>query len=36
MLNPSTYRGMVRLGVISAKVLAGRPVGRRPLSALDQ
>jgi pimeloyl-ACP methyl ester carboxylesterase len=36
MLNPSTYRGMLRLGVISAKVLTGRPVGRRPLSALDQ
>ena len=36
MLNPSTYRGMVRLGVISAKVLTGRPVGRRPLSVLDQ
>jgi len=36
MLNPSTYRGMLRLGMISAKVLAGRPVGRRPLSALDQ
>ena len=36
MLNPSTYRGMLRLGLISAKVLTGRRVGRRPLSALDQ
>lgn len=36
MLNPSTYRGMLRLGLISAKVLTGRQVGRRPLSALDQ
>ena len=36
LLNPSTYRGMLRLGVISAKVLTGRLVGRRPLSALDQ
>lgn len=36
MLNPSTYRGMLRLGLISAKVLTGRRVGRRPLSALDR
>ena len=36
LLNPSTYRGMLRLGLISAKVLTGRRVGRRPLSALDQ
>lgn len=36
MLNPSTYRGMLRLGVISAKVLTGRRVGRRPLSELDR
>jgi pimeloyl-ACP methyl ester carboxylesterase len=36
MLNPSTYRGMLRLGLISAKVLTGRQVGRRPLSALDR
>ena len=36
LLNPSTYRGMVRLGVITAKVLAGRRVDRRPLSSLDQ
>jgi hypothetical protein len=36
LLNPSTYRGMVRLAVISAKVMAGRPVERRPLSQFDQ
>jgi pimeloyl-ACP methyl ester carboxylesterase len=36
MLNPSTYRGMLRLGLISAKVMTGRRVERRPLSDLDQ
>jgi triacylglycerol lipase len=36
MLNPSTYRGMLRLGLISAKVMTGRRVGHRPLSELDQ
>jgi hypothetical protein len=36
MLNPSTYRGMLRLGLISAKVMTGRRVERRPLSELDQ
>ncbi|OFJ51468.1 lipase family protein [Mycolicibacterium grossiae] len=36
MLNPSTYRGMLRLGVISAKVILGRRVERRPLSLLDR
>lgn len=36
LLNPSTYRGMVRLAVISAKVMTGRRVDRRPLSELDQ
>lgn len=36
LLNPSTYRGMLRLGVISAKVALGRRVDRLPLSALDQ
>ncbi len=36
LLNPSTYRGMLRLGLISAKVLTGRRVDRQPLSALDQ
>jgi alpha-beta hydrolase superfamily lysophospholipase len=36
LLNPSTYRGMARLAVISAKVIAGRGVERRPLSRLDR
>ena len=36
LLNPSTYRGMVRLGIISAKVMTGRRVDRLPLSELDQ
>lgn len=36
MLNPSTYRGMARLMVISAKVMTGRRVERRPLSEFDQ
>ncbi len=35
LLNPSTYRGMLRLGVISAKVMTGRRVDRLPLSELD-
>lgn len=35
LFNPSTYRGMVSLGIISAKVLAGRRVERRPLSRFD-
>jgi pimeloyl-ACP methyl ester carboxylesterase len=33
LLNPSTYRGMARLARISAKVVTGRRVERRPLSA---
>jgi triacylglycerol lipase len=36
LLNPSTYRGMLRLGLISAKVMTGRRVDRLPLSELDQ
>jgi pimeloyl-ACP methyl ester carboxylesterase len=36
LLNPSTYRGMIRLGLITAKVVTGRRVDRQPLSALDQ
>lgn len=36
LLNPSTYRGMVRLGVITAKVMTGRRVERRPLSQFDR
>ncbi|MGE0215820.1 lipase family protein, partial [Mycolicibacterium sp.] len=35
LLNPSTYRGMLTLGVITAKVLTGRRVERRPLSRFD-
>jgi hypothetical protein len=35
LLNPSTYRGMARLAVISAKVITGRRVERRPLSHFD-
>lgn len=31
LLNPSTYMGMMRLGVIAAKVITGRIVYRRPL-----
>ncbi|MDI3315711.1 MAG: lipase family protein [Mycobacterium sp.] len=30
LLNPLTYLGMVRLGVIAAKILTGRAVHRRP------
>lgn len=36
LLNPSTYRGMLRLGLISAKVATGRRVDRKPLSELDR
>jgi triacylglycerol lipase len=36
LLNPSTYRGMLRLALISAKVMTGRRVERQPLSVLDQ
>ncbi|MBO0676375.1 lipase [Mycolicibacterium sp. S2-37] len=36
LLNPSTYRGMARLMVITAKVATGRRVERRPLSLFDQ
>jgi triacylglycerol lipase len=36
LLNPSTYRGMLRLGLISAKVMTGRRVDRQPLSELDR
>jgi alpha-beta hydrolase superfamily lysophospholipase len=35
LLNPSTYRGMLRLAVISAKVMTGRRIDRQPLSELD-
>lgn len=36
LLNPSTYRGMLTLGVITAKVLTGRRVERQPLSRFDR
>lgn len=36
LMNPSTYRGMLTLGVISAKVMLGRRVERQPLSQFDQ
>lgn len=35
LLNPSTYRGMLRLAVISAKVMTGRRIDHQPLSELD-
>jgi hypothetical protein len=35
LFNPSTYRGMIRLGAISAKVITGRTVERAPLSKTD-
>ncbi|MCH9728154.1 MAG: lipase family protein [Actinomycetia bacterium] len=35
LLNPSTYRGMLRLGAITAKVITGRRVERQPLSKFD-
>lgn len=34
-LNPSTYRGLLRLSVIAAKVMTGHRVDRLPLSDLD-
>lgn len=36
LLNPSTYRGMLTLGIITAKVMTGRRVERQPLSQFDQ
>lgn len=36
LLNPSTYRGMARLAVITAKVMTGQQVQRRPLSRFDR
>jgi alpha-beta hydrolase superfamily lysophospholipase len=35
LFNPSTYRGLIRLAGITAKVITGRTVKRRPLSRLD-
>ena len=31
MFNPITYAGMLRLGIIAAKVVTGRKIRRRPL-----
>ena len=36
LFNPSTYRGMLRLAIISAKVITGRRIERRPLSEFDE
>lgn len=36
LLNPSTYRGMLTLGKITAKVVLGRRVERQPLSRFDR
>lgn len=35
LFNPSTYLGMAKLGVITAKVVLGRSVQRQPLSTTD-
>ncbi|MGE2733464.1 lipase family protein [Mycolicibacterium vaccae] len=35
LFNPSTYLGMAKLGVITAKVVLGRAVGGHPLSTTD-
>ncbi len=35
LFNPSTYKGMLRLVGIAARVITGRKVERRPLSVLD-
>lgn len=29
LLNPATYLGLLKLGVVSTKVLLGLPIGRR-------
>jgi pimeloyl-ACP methyl ester carboxylesterase len=36
LFNPSTYRGMIRLMLIAAKVITGRRVERRPISEADE
>jgi pimeloyl-ACP methyl ester carboxylesterase len=36
LFNPSTYRGMGRLALISAKVITGRPIKHRRLSQFDR
>lgn len=35
LFNPSTYQGMIRLGLIAAKLATGRRLERRPLSEAD-
>jgi triacylglycerol lipase len=35
MFNPSTHLGMLKLGLITAKVILGRSVERQPLSKAD-
>lgn len=35
LLNPSAYQGMLRLGLIAARIVTGRPLHRKPLSTLD-
>lgn len=35
LFNPSTYLGMAKLGIITAKVVLGRSVERQPLSTTD-
>ncbi|MBV8349480.1 MAG: lipase, partial [Mycolicibacterium sp.] len=35
LFNPSTYKGMIQLGRIAAKVVTGRRLKRRPLSEAD-
>jgi triacylglycerol lipase len=36
LFNPSTYHGLARLALVSAKVITGRGVERRPLSETDR
>ncbi|OBF60416.1 lipase [Mycobacterium sp. 852002-51971_SCH5477799-a] len=35
LFNPSTYLGMAKLGIITAKVVLGRSIERQPLSTTD-
>lgn len=35
LFNPSTYLGMAKLGIITAKVVLGRAIERQPLSTTD-
>ena len=36
MFNPSTYLGLLKLGLITTKVVLGRPVARHPMSKSDE